>query len=305
METTRTLTYVDVAVDAQLADRDRLFTYMLPDSMIDRITERQLVWIPLRKELKLGVTIKIHQDAPEVMTRPVHAPVEPEFRFTPRQWSIVESLRQTTLCSLFDAASPFFPPGVSQRSVEYLRLKEGIDLEAANLTPAQRRLADLLAERGELSVDAARKELGQRLTSVIPKLDEAGVIERTARVRNRPSIGRSTRLVRLLPGVAVDLERAPAQRRAYEVVRRRAAVSHGAALAWDDLVRRPGVNATALKSLQERGAIEVVQAPQAVYAPPTSSSAGQRVQLTAEQSQAWQRVVAALRREQFHEFLLH
>lgn len=305
METTRALTYVDVAVDAQLADRDRLFTYMLPDSLIERITERQLVWIPLRKELKLGVTIRIHQDAPEVMTRPVHAPVEPEFRFNPRQWAIVESLRQTTLCSIFDAANPFFPPGVSQRSVEYLRLKPGIDIEDANLTPAQRRLADLLSERGELSVDAARQALGSRLTSVIPKLDQAGVIERTARVRNRPSIGRSTRLVRLLPDIKADLERAPAQRRAYQVIRRRTTVSHGAALAWDDLVRRPGVSATALKALQERGVIEVFQAPHAVFSPPTATGTTQRVQLTAEQSRVWQRIVAALRHEQFHEFLLH
>jgi primosomal protein N' (replication factor Y) len=294
-----------VAVDAQLADRDRLFTYMLPESLIERITERQLVWVPLRKELKLGVTISIHQDVPEVMTRPVHAPVEPEFRFHERQWAIVETLRHTTLCSIFDAASPFFPPGVSQRSVEYLRLKPGIDLEAANLTRAQQRLADLLAERGELSVDAARQALGSRLTSVIPALDQAGVIERTARVRNRPSIGRSTRLIRMLPGTPPDFGRAHAQRRAFEVIRRRTAVAHGAALAWDDLVRRSGVSAAALKALQERGLIEVFQAPQAVFAPPISGSTGQRVQLTAEQSQVWQRVVAAQRREQFHEFLLH
>jgi primosomal protein N' (replication factor Y) (superfamily II helicase) len=305
VETTRTLTYVDVAVDAQLADRDRLFTYLLPESLVERVTERQLVWIPLRKELKLGITIKIHTQAPAVMTRPVHAPVEPEFRLSPRQWTIVEWLRHNTLCTLFEAVTLFLPPGVTQRSVEYLRIKPGVDLSEAKLTPAQRRLADLLAERGELSIEAARQALGSSLASVIPRLDEAGIIERTARVKNRASAPATTRFVRLLPGIELDLHRTPAQRRALEVVRRRAAVTHGAALAWDDLVRRAGVTAVSLKALDKRGAIEIIVGPQTVIAASASGSSGQRVQLTTEQSQVWQQVVLALRRERFHEFLLH
>ncbi len=304
MDTANITNYVDVAVDTQLAERDRLFTYELPESMAERITERQLVWIPLRKDLKLGITIRIHTDPPDISLKAIHAPVEPEFRLSLQQWAVVSWLRQNTLCTIFEAVTPFLPPGVSQRSVEYLQLRAGVDLRNVKLTTAQQRLVDLLSERGEISVDAARQALGRGLTSIIPRLDEAGVIQRTARVRNRPTHTSTTRYVRLLENGDLDLHRAPAQRRALEVARRRAAITHGAELPWDDLVRRTGVTAAALKALEARHALEVIERLQ-TSAPQDAHGAAQRVQLTDEQSNVWRSVVQALRDGRHHEFLLH
>jgi primosomal protein N' (replication factor Y) len=293
-----------VAVDTQLADRDRLFTYLLPESMLDRITEHQLVWIPLRKDLKLGVTMRIHRDTPDIALRAVHAPVEPEFRLTDHQWDVVSWLRKTTLCTIFEAVSPFLPPGVSQRSVEYLSLRDEVDLNEIKLTPAQQRLVDLLNERGEISIESARQALGRGLTTIIPRLDEAGIIQRTARVRNRQSSAGTTRIVRLLTDDEIDLHRAPAQRRAFEVVRRRAAVTHGGDLPWDDLVRRSGVTPAALRALEERRALQVIDIPKPT-ADVKPDGIAQRVQLTSEQSNVWRAVVNALRDGEHHEFLLH
>ncbi len=304
MDTAEGTHYVDVAVDTQLAERDRLFTYSLPESLIARITEHQLVWIPLRKELKLGITIRIHQEKPEISLKAVHAPVEPEFRLSDQQWDIVTWLQLNTLCTVFNAAAPFLPPGVSQRSVEYLRLKDGIDLTDRKFSPAQRRLIDLLAERGEISVETARQALGRGLTTIIPRLDQAGVIERTARVRNRSTSAGTARFVRLRSNGDPDLKRAPAQRRALEVVRRRAAVTHGADLPWDDLVRRTGVTPAALKALEARSALDVITLP-LVNVANVSTGPAQRVQLTSEQSGVWREVVRALRDRRNHEFLLH
>ncbi len=304
METTRKTIYVDVAVDTQLAERDRLFTYILPDAMAERITELQLVWVPLRQDLKLGLTIRVHSDTPHISLRPVHAPVEPEFRLSEQQWGVVSWLRQNTLCTIFDAVTPFLPPGVTQRSVEYLSLKDGVNLTGAKFSPAQQRLIDLLAQQGEMSVEAARQALGRGLTTVIPRLDEAGIIQRTARVRVRSSSAGTTRFVRLLPNGDVDLHRAPSQRRALEVVRRRAAVTRGSDLPWDDLVRRSGVTPGALRALADRHVLEVIDVPRAV-AERVSHTPTQRVQLTQEQSNVWRDVVQALRTGHHHEFLLH
>ncbi len=304
MDTALRTYYVDVAVDTQLADRDRLFTYLLPEAMRSRITERQLVWVPLRKDLKLGVTIRVHTDTPDISLRPVHAPVEPEFRLNDLQWDVVEWLRHNTLCSLYEAVAPFLPPGVSQRSVEYLALRDDVDLDSIKLTSAQTRLVDLLRERGEISVEAARQALGRGLTTIIPRLDEAGVIQRTARVRTRSSGAGTTRYVRLLPNADIDLHRAPAQRRALEVVRRRAAVAGGVDLPWDDLIHRSGVTAAALRSLEERNALAVIEVPRGLPANGAESGA-RRVQLTGDQSNVWRDVVQALRGGQHQEFLLH
>ncbi len=296
--------YVDVAVDSQLADPDRLFTYELPASLADRIVERQIVWVPLRKDLKLGVTIRIHDHAPDISLKAIHAPVEPEFRLSDRQWEVVQWLRANTLCSLFEAVAPFLPPGVSQRSVEYLSLKAGIDLDSVNLTPAQRRLVDLLAQRGEISLDAARQSLGRGLTTVVPRLHEAGVIERTARVRNRPTTVNLSRYVRLVPSGDLDLSRAPAQRRTLEVVRRRTALASGRELPWDDLVHRAGVTTASLRALADRHAIEVIERPRTSH-PSSETASAAPVRLTAEQSGVWRAVVQALRERRHHEFLLH
>jgi primosomal protein N' (replication factor Y) len=309
METERTATgeppgrFVDVAVDAQVADRARLFTYELPPFLAARVQEHQLVWVPVRRELKLAVTVEIHDRRPAFPVRPVHAPVEPEFCLTPLQWSLADWLSQATLCSLFQAAAPFFPPGVGQRSVEHIRLRDEFSPESVQLTSLQRRLVDLLLERGEVSIETARRALGRGLTTVIPRLDELGVIERVARVRNRPVKVEMARYVTLADGEAADLSRAPAQRRALEVVRRRARLSTNAPLPWNDLVRRPGVTAQALRALAERGVIEVVEAP--AHAAPPAPQAGSRVQLTQLQAQAWRQVLDALRDGRGDEFLLH
>ncbi|HEU5422354.1 MAG TPA: primosomal protein N' [Nitrolancea sp.] len=304
-ETVEAGCFVDVAVDTTVSDRERLLTYALPPFLRGRIGAHQLVWVPLRRELKLAITVRIHQEPPGFGVRDVHAPVEPEFRFSPLQWELVEWLAERTLCSLFEAAGPFLPPGVGQRSVEYLRLREGVDLAGLQLTRQQRELAELLGERGELSVEAARKALGRALTSVIPKLDELGVIERTARVRNRPLRPSTVRVVRLLPADGAELERAPAQRRALELVRRRAALAGGGALAWSELVRRGG-SATALRALAGRGLIEIAEVPaDGVATAPAGDGEGRRVQLSAQQARVWGQLLQPLREERHQAFLLH
>ena len=296
--------FVDVAADARVGERGRLLTYALPEPLQGRVDARQLVWVPLRDELKLAVVVRAHADRPTFPVRAVYAPVEPSFRLTERQWELAEWLSAETLCSMFEATSPFLPPGVGRRSVEHLRLRDE-SLDGKPLTPVQRRLVDLLRERGELSVDAARRALNRTLTSVIPDLERAGVVERTARVQNRPLRAPVARYVRLLPGAVPDLSRAPAQRRAWEVIRRRSTVAGDLPLAWDDLIRRGGVTADALRALGERGAIEILESPAPPRAPGARPAAAAMVQLTAEQSAAWRSILAALRTDAADEFLLH
>ncbi|MDI3339906.1 MAG: primosomal protein N' [Sphaerobacter sp.] len=297
--------YVDAAVDTQVGDRQRLLTYALPDHLADRIAPRHLIWVPLRKELRLAIVVRVHDEAPSFPVRPVHAPVEPAFCLSERQWRLVTWLADATLCSLFEAATPFLPPGIGRRSVEHLRLRDPAAAAQRPLTRAQRALVDLLAERGEISLEAARRALGRSLTSVIARLEAAGIIERTARVVAGTPRAPTARYVKLCAGDPPDLRRAPAQRRALEVLRRRAALSGAELVPWHDLVRRPGVSAAALQALAERGVIEIreLPVPAAPAGPPRPGSGG--VQLTPAQAAVWRELLPALRAGEPAEFLLH
>ncbi|HEU4793776.1 MAG TPA: primosomal protein N' [Nitrolancea sp.] len=297
--------FVDAAVEGGAGARNRLLTYALPPQLTSRIAERQLVWVPLRRKLVLAIAVQIHDQRPEFPVRPVYAPVEPEFRLSPRQWELGTWLSEQTICPLFDAAGPFLPPGVNQRSVEHLRLHAGTDPQTLDLPPAQRALVDLLAERGELSLDVARRSLDRTLTTVVDRLERAGIIERVARVRIQPVATATARYLRITGADEPNLDRAPAQKRAWETVKRRLRLSGGEPVAWKQLVRYPGVTPTALMALRDRGAIEILEYPIGPRFSSTSSRSGVSPQLTPEQAAAWGRVLDALRDQESREILLH
>lgn len=297
--------FVDAAVDLQVGERGRLLTYALPERLCGRVGIGQLIWVPLRRALKLAVVVRLHCRAPEFEAREVYAPVEPEFCLSPAQFKLASWLSDESLCTLFQAASPFLPPGVSRRSVEHLRLVDGIDTGALpELTAAQRALVELLAERDETSLDAARQALGRGLTTVIATLERAGIVERVARVHNRARRTPTMRFVRLAASAAVDLNGAPAQRRALQVIRRRQALSAGAPVLRSDLLNR-GVTAATLRALEHRGLVEIVELPHVAERADRPRQGAGGVHLTEEQSAAWREILRALRRNEPSEFLLH
>ena len=68
----------DVAVDgARPAGGDGVLSYAVPERWRGRVPAGQLVWVPLRKKLVLGVVVRIHDEPPPFPLKPLHAPVEP------------------------------------------------------------------------------------------------------------------------------------------------------------------------------------------------------------------------------------
>src|SRR5215213_3509812 len=176
-------TIADVAVDGSFASgSEGVLSYSLPPEWQTRIAPGQLVWVPLRKQVSLGVVVRTHHDPVLHRLKPLRAPVEPAFRLDEDRMAIATWLAHETASSFFSAASPYFPPGVSHRAVEYLRL---IDPEAPvpdDLTPVQARLVALIGEHGELTVENARATMKTALTAVIPKLEARGLVERVVQV---------------------------------------------------------------------------------------------------------------------------
>lgn len=297
--------FVDVATELQSRDRHRLLTYSVPDHLREDVLERGLVWVPLRKGHKVAVVVRAHREGPAFEVRDVQAIVEPGFQFSDGQWDVIQWLSEQTICTLYDAALPFFPPAATSRAVEHLALREPQTTSVDRLTSAQRELVLLLQRRGEISLDVARRAMGRRLTSIVPALEQHGVIQRLVRVRAGAPKTRKARLVKRTDVDAPDLTRAPAQRRALEVIQRRLRISGGQPVAWDELTGHVGVNSRALNELKRRELIEIEQV--AIPQPSIDSDiADARIlRLSEAQGAIWRRIHATLRSSQYREYLLH
>src|SRR4051794_4353171 len=146
---------VEIAVESHDSSPSGL-SYSVPGPLQGQLRRGQLVWVPLRKQTALGVVLDADRTDDGYDLRSVIAMVEPTFALSESQLAIAAWLARETVSSFYAAAAPFFPPGVSHRAVERYRLTEPDPARWSGVTPAQRRLLALLAERGELTVEAAR-----------------------------------------------------------------------------------------------------------------------------------------------------
>ena len=294
-------------MDARLSDRRATLTYRVPDRYLDDIDIGQLVWAPLRKDLTLGVVVEWTEPPGHdfYRIRELRAPVEPAFRLTEVQWRLATWIAETTLSSLFEAASPMLPPGVASRAVEYLELvRSPDDDERVSLTAMQRKLIERLEASQTLTLAAARGALDSSLTTIVPALEEKGLISRVARVRHRrPRPKKAAERVRLLNPEQRPPERAFRQLEAFEWLVPRLRVRPDRALPLEtalaaDAVRGRGV----LSALESRGVIAIEEIPANT---PASRPRRDFVQLTAEQASVSSEILAGIEKDPAQGFLLH
>lgn len=303
--TSKSIPYVEVAPDARLSDRHSTLTYRVPPHL-DHIEVGQLIWVPLRRKLVLGIVVERHdrQPPPRVDPRDIHAPVEPSFCLTPQQWNLAAWIAEETLCSLYEAASPMLPPGVNSRAVEYLSLDHPLsDVERSALTRSQSSLVDLLASEGEVTLDRAQRSQGSSLASVIPALERQGIVNRVARVRNRPQDVQPPRhQIRLVPGASPPPPRAHRQAEAFAWLSQRLRARPDGTLPLERVLDVSGIDRAILRTLERRGciAIEEIKAD----ATPAARFGGD-VELTPAQQRAWSQISAQLRADTRCNVLLH
>ena len=78
----------DVAVDGPRQEGEGGLSYEVPERWRDRIAVGQLVWVPLRRKLVLGLVLRLHGEVPPFDLKPLHAPVEPAYRLEPDRMAI-------------------------------------------------------------------------------------------------------------------------------------------------------------------------------------------------------------------------
>ena len=297
---------VDVAVDgARTGGQDGLLSYRVSEPWRQRIGVGQLVWVPLRRRLALGVIIRRHAERRPFPLKPIHAPVEPVFTLTPDQIEIATWLARETVSSLYAALSPFLPPGVTYRAVEYLRPTATLR-DSAAVTPIQQRLLDLLEERGEMSLASARTAMGRSLTSVIANLEAQGALERVARVAHHAPHPRVDRFVRLLPITPDVTVKSSRQQAVIDFLERRSRLTADGTTALvpvADVLSRTGTDTAVISTLARKGVVEQIAVPRT---PTLAPAVGTAVpELTPAQASAWRPVERALEARDPTPFLLH
>jgi len=281
--------FADIAVDGAPADLGT-FTYGIPESLRDQVVVGSVVWVPLRKHFALGVVLAVHAEEPaEFEVRPIAALTEPAVVVREDRLAVATWMARETAASRFSCIEPFLPPGLRQRTVETVRLVNPL-AAVGGLTPAQRRVVELLGERGTLPIETVRTILKSSLTSVIPTLEDAGIVERGIRATPHvpsPRVHKVTRLITAPPEGA--LARAPKQQAIIDVL-----TQHGRTVGATDaglvsaiLLRRSRSDRTALAALVKKGFVSEAEEP---ALPPDAEELAEIAipMLTLAQSAVWE-----------------
>jgi primosomal protein N' (replication factor Y) len=273
---------------------------------LDEIEVGQLIWVPLRRKLVLAVVVERHQREPEsgFEVKDIHAPVEPSFCLTAIQWQLAVWIAEETICTLFEAASVMLPPGVSSRAVEYLSLRVAPSTAALDaLTPAQRRLVAFLDREGEVTLERAQRAQRSSLVSIIPVLEEKGLLQKVARVKHRETEREEVRYqVRLMEGATPPPERAPKQAEAFAWLSPRLRARSDRTLPLDSVLGISGIDRPTLRALADRGILAIE--PIASSSTPEPDH-GSTVTLTGEQRAAWEAIRLIRRSGTTQTVLLH
>ena len=270
--------YLEVAVDgARGSGRDTL-TYGGPPE----VRRGDVVWVPLRDKIQLGVVTATSTAAPAYGVRPIVATTDPPLALTEAQVALAEWIAATTASSLYAAAALMLPPGISHTAVPwYRRLEDG-----EGVTRLQTLILDLLDRHGPMPIDRLQREAGSSLASVLPALTRAGLIERVIEVADRPVKQRTERWLALGAPVERPTDK---QERLLRTIR--LAGDRGVSAA--EAMRSADVTASVVETLVRKGfLVEEIR-------PASGASVireASQPELTAEQAAAWEAIQQALER---------
>lgn len=271
-------------------------TYQAPDHLRGSLSVGQTVWAPLRGKPALGVIVALHNDAPDFALKPLIDVVDPPIHLTPDQLETARWIARETASHLYEAISLFLPPGGWHQVNEYLRL--ATPDPSVTFTRAQSRLLDLLATKGEVSLESARTALGSPLTSVVPALQAAGAIEVSYRISSRHPAPQMERWVRLRaePESAL-LAKAPNQAALASALHRRSRLLADGADGFvpsRELLDQTGLPRATLTALVHKGLVEEIERPAANRGLRGLDHADRVPEFTPAQAAAWTRIEETL-----------
>jgi primosomal protein N' (replication factor Y) len=167
--------YVEVAINLpQISDT---YHYHLPEDLVGSVIPGSLVIVPFGKQRVQGVVLD-YVDTPEVgETKPIEDLVDEKPVLTPAQMALARQVSEDTLAPLGVCINLMLPPGLSQYTDTLVKLNKGRTLDMEERSPIEKRIINLLKERGDLrsrQIDTAIRQVEWR--GVLRKLAREGVV---------------------------------------------------------------------------------------------------------------------------------
>jgi primosomal protein N' (replication factor Y) len=301
--------YADVALPVHV---DQTFTYRLTAGMREVAQLGARLVVPFGRKLLTGYIVALHSKLKENSTLSESEIKEAEELIDAVPLIAPDVLELTRWVADYYAAprgevlKAALPPGITESVEQFLSLtpKGTEDLAQSNEAGAQTQksqLLTLIASKGKLSLRAAASALGQtQAVNAARALERAGALVITQGTRRATAKEKVQRAVKLV-SESGDSTFTEAQRRVTQTLK-----TFGGSAPVKDVLKNAQVTESAIKTLQQKGLIEIVIEPvrrdplaHATLPPPEAH------QLTNSQSFVLSEIETTLARKAYGTFLLH
>ena len=244
--------YAAVAVEKTTMEFDSLFTYEIPEGI--EVSEGMRVIVPFGRADKhrVGVVFRVTEEHPSGRIKPVFAPADKESFISPEMLALAEYMRESTLCTYYDAVKTMLPPGLAV----YINEKHSINTVKARLAEAGGELSEdefrLVSEAercsGEKELEALFKT--PENAAAVKKLSEKGIILLHESLKRK--VGDAVeKTVQLADEIPEDLKLSPKQQLVLETM-----VETGTA-SLKELCYLCGVTDSVVKRLADKGVLVI------------------------------------------------
>lgn len=178
--------YAEIIVDNTSSNTDKVFTYGIPRELNDKIELGMRVLVPFGKGNKLleGIVLNLVEEInfSEKLLKYVKSLVDESSLISRDMLELSEWMKEEYLCSHIDVLKTMMPPGITNKSLKYMRLIKS-PLESSQLSFIQQKAINYLKAKGEVEIEEFKKFLGVKsITIDLNHLIDDGVIDIIDRV---------------------------------------------------------------------------------------------------------------------------
>lgn len=282
---------------------DKVYTYRITESLVDRIRKGSGVVVPFGKRILTGVVTEVRDrsqnENPGFEVKEVIDLVDVEPVLSEEQLRLTKWMSDYYLCSWGESIRAALPPGFD--SVSEYRVRRSPQPVSDNLPERHRYLLDQIPENSDFSIKALRKVAPNLTFARLRSLESLGLISIEMIVRGPRTRVRFEQYVRLAGGAPEQLPRGLKQQAVLSAL-----AESSAQVRQSELLRSTGASSNTVRRLSELGFLEVFSKEMDRSA--GASKNGEQTEpftLNSAQREAARSIVSAIEREEFQTFLLH
>ena len=179
--------FAEVAVDAPLS-LEKTLTYCIPSHMVVR--PGHLVWAPLGRRPVQGVVFSVSRSPRILDARPIISVIGPYPVLSIQNLNLAKWIINYYLCSLYQAASLFLPPGFKGQVNAFISLTQGKNLKnVIKDDEDEKEVVQYIGLNGSVPETIIRRNMGPKKKAILAKLLRNGVLKKSwviSRKRSKP-----------------------------------------------------------------------------------------------------------------------